>query len=160
MESSQLTRTCKTFCWVLKDCVWPCPSGSRSVQFLWSDAVRIQLRTNWIIPKSSSVMVICYLNPANWNRIDLKSALRYILHSFSYIPPMFYLSLCIMHLFWPMKGHPYCCHCTESPFSSKFLLTVIILQAPCGDLCVEVPVPLCHTSLPVDVYPLSWSIKL
>lgn len=74
-ESSQLTRTCKTLCWVLKDCVWPCLSGSRSIQFLWSDTVRIQLRTNWIIHKLSSVMVICYLNPANWNRIDPKSSL-------------------------------------------------------------------------------------
>lgn len=155
-ESSQLTWTCKTLCWVLKDCARPCLSGSRSIQFLWSDTATIQLRTNWIIHKLSSVIEISTLT----RHIELKSGhshpLGYILYSFSYSFFFLFDSTPV----WLWKPIIIAVIDTESPLSSKFLLMAIFLQAPCGNLCFEVPIPLCHSSFLLDVYPLSRSIKL
>lgn len=125
---------------------------------LWSDTVRIQSRTNCIIHKLSPVTVLSQLNPANWERIWSQAAL---LDCLIYIPFLFSRLLIDSHV---CVGYEKPIIITdidiESLLSFKFSAMVIILQAPCGNLCFEVPISLCHSSYPLDVFPPSRSIKL
>lgn len=89
----------------------------------------------------------------------MEQHLGYILYSFSYVPSLFFLHLLIVYLCWLWKPIINAVIDTKSPLSTKFFVVVIILQAPRSDLCFEVPIPLCHSSLPLDVYPQSYNLK-